>query len=354
MKQNRLAGDVMNGMHVVDPLSYYLKMISLEAASQEGELPRRDEKLLRLIKRYAGIAQRKQLVSFPEDVELRLKELERCYPHAKEAIEAIYEALWLGRLSSSEYAQLGSSPVCLIGPPGCGKSTYAKAIARSLWGDPECVHALNFPSLSASFELVGSDSQWESGDAGRIAKVMAKSRYANPIFIADEIDKSAFEGGRYGAPTTVLLHLLERHSSKTFVDVGLDDLTIDCSRSSWILTGNDAERIPATIRSRCKVVRLGYPGNAEERALVVQSIWTNLREETEWGKHFSETLDDAVIELLAKYPPREMRKLLESAAGRCAARQLGTAEGTADAVITCRITPWDMRLVTRQGNAGLH
>lgn len=345
---------VERGVHIVDPLGYYLKLKTLDRLSNEGELLRRDEKILRHLKKYVGIADRKLLIPFPEDVEARLSNLARRYPHAQEAIEAIHDALVLGRLSNADYAQIGASPLCLIGPPGSGKTTFALAVAKSIWGMPRCIHTINFPSLTANFELVGGDSQWESGDAGRIAKTMASSRFANPIFIADEVDKSSFDGARYGSPTTVLLHLLEKHTSRTFTDIGLDELKIDCSMFSWILTANDIGRIPKPILSRCRVIHVGYPKNAEQRVLVIQSIWADLREDSSWGRYFAEYLDEGSIEVLSKYPPREIRQLLEAAAARCVARQHATTSENSESVVVYQLTAWDVRQATRQTDKQSH
>jgi MoxR-like ATPase len=170
---------------------------------------------------------------------------------------------WVYKALRAQYSAgntwLSLPPVILIGPPGCGKSTYARKLA-TLSGVP--VRTLDAAASNASFSVVGSDPTWSKSQAGIPLQEIAKTGIANPIMIVDEIEKAGTmttSGGSRVSLPEALLGLLEP-SSSTAWECPFTRRTYNMSQISWVLTANKSEGIPAPLLDRCRVFHIDYPG----------------------------------------------------------------------------------------------
>lgn len=187
---------------------------------------------------------------------------------------------------SSEPKNFRVTCICLDGPPGVGKTRFAKELSRILDVGFE---QISMGATSGSFELAGLAPGWATSRPGRIAKILASGKTACPVVLLDEIDKTSSDP-RY-SPLTVLLDLLEKDTASRFRDECLE-IEIDASKIIFIATSNDAERIPSPLLSRMRIVDVPAP-TKEQRHMIISNI---ARDFNEIGMTFS----DEIVEALSK------------------------------------------------------
>lgn len=189
-------------------------------------------------------------INAPDEI---IDQLHREFPWMTPATDAVWQAL---RLSVSRGdSGLRIPPLLLDGPPGIGKTTWARRLG-SLIGVPTGI--IEATSEPASFALVGMQKGWTTAASGKPMDLILRTQVANPIFIIDEVEKAgramSHNGGVYDLAAS-LLPLLERESSKVW-QCPYFQLPFDMSWISWILTANDASLLPAPLRSRVTVIDL--------------------------------------------------------------------------------------------------
>lgn len=224
------------------------------------------------------------------------------FPNFIDAIE-LYEANAIG------LAKLGlpfeAPPVLLAGDPGLGKTLFASELSR-LMGLP--FFEISMATISASFALSGGNTQWSEGTVGFIANSLADSKFGNPVFLLDEIDKPT-QDSRYN-PISPLYSLLEMHSAKRFKDEALE-IELDASKVIWMATANNLERIPEPILSRMRVINIKRPDEFQMKNVVI-SIYNNVRNNKAFGHLLEPNLHEDSLGAMVKMSPREAKLALES------------------------------------------
>src|ERR671914_2449513 len=199
-------------------------------------------------------------------------------------------------------------PMLLLGDPGIGKTHFARKVAELLGTGFGFVP---MSSLTAGWVLSGASSQWKNAKPGKVFDTFVNGDYANPVIVIDEIDKASAEG--HYDPLGALYELLEVETATRFVDEFVE-LPIDASGAVWLATANDPARIPEPLLDRLTVYEIEAP-DAEGSARIARTIYAEIRNSHDWGKHFPEALSPAALEKLAALPPREMRRAIHSAFG---------------------------------------
>ncbi len=143
--------------------------------------------------------------------------------------------------------------ICLAGPPGVGKTTFAESVASAL--GKEFVK-VSLGGLNDSSEILGHRRTYIGSNPGKIISGLVKSGVKNPVFLLDEIDKLTKDFR--GDPASALLEVLDQNYNSKFVDNYID-LPVDLSEVLFIVTANDIYNIPSALYDRLEIINInGY------------------------------------------------------------------------------------------------
>ena len=226
-------------------------------------------------------------------------------PNFGEVLEHIRRQLALC-VDSTDDVEL--QPILLLGGPGIGKTHFARRVSQMLGTGYGFVP---MSSLTAGWVLSGASSQWKNAKPGKVFETFLNGDYANPVMVVDEIDKASADG-QYD-PLGALYELLETQTAARFTDE-FAEIPIDASSAVWFATANEASRIPEPLLNRMHVYEIDPP-DAAGSARIARSLYREIRESHDWGRHFPETPSGSVVEKLALLTPREMRRAVQTAFG---------------------------------------
>ncbi|KAL4874602.1 ATP-dependent protease La [Aspergillus karnatakaensis] len=212
----------------------------------------------------------------------------------KDVKDRILEFIAVGKLRGTVEGKI----ICLVGPPGVGKTSIGKSIARAL---NRQYYRFSVGGLTDVAEIKGHRRTYVGALPGRIIQALKKCQTENPLILIDEVDKIG--RGHQGDPSSALLELLDPEQNSSFLDHYMD-VPVDLSKVLFVCTANVTDTIPRPLLDRMEIIELsGYV--ADEKMAIAQRYLAPAARDLTGLKNVDVTLSEEAIEELIKSYCRE-------------------------------------------------
>ncbi len=242
----------------------------------------------------------------------------------KEVKERILEQLGVLRLNPDAKAPI----LCLVGPPGVGKTSLGQSIARALNRKFE---RMSLGGLHDEAEMRGHRRTYIGAMPGRLIQAIRRAGANNPVLMLDEVDKLGRDFR--GDPAAALLEVLDPEQNKTFRDNYLD-LEFDLSKVMFVTTANALDTIPQPLLDRMEILRLS--GYSEEEKMLIARRYLIPRQ----LKHAGLTAEQVIL------PDETLRKIISGYTREAGLRRLERAIGSVVRKVALRFAEGNSEAIT--------
>lgn len=249
----------------------------------------------------------------------------------KDVKDRILEFIAVGKLRGTVEGKI----LCMVGPPGVGKTSIGKSIARAL---NRQYYRFSVGGLTDVAEIKGHRRTYVGALPGRIIQALKKCQTENPLILIDEVDKIG--RGHQGDPSSALLELLDPEQNNSFLDHYMD-VPVDLSKVLFVCTANMLDTIPRPLLDRMEIIELsGYV--SDEKMAIAERYLAPQAKELSGLKEVDVNLDkEALLELINKYcresGVRNLKKQIEKVYRKSALKiiqDLGEEVFTEEAALT--------------------
>ena len=185
--------------------------------------------------------------------------------------------------------------ICLVGPPGVGKTSVAASIARALGRKYARV---SLGGMHDEAEIRGHRKTYVGAMPGRIVSALINAKAENPVIVLDEIDKMS--NNFRGDPTSALLEVLDPEQNKSFRD-NFMEIPIDLSETLFIATANSYDGIPAPLLDRMEIIELSTYTDTEKLAIAKNHLVPKQLKRNGMTKKLFKITDNGILALIKGY-----------------------------------------------------